>query len=124
MMAVRSYLQATLDCTHTMVTHRVGYHYDVFNKKSLGIENKVLIPAEGKGGKKDGSFPSLGRGGGGVGVFTWVLLKKIAATFKILEVKRVCTKSEALLLTWVDKQKLKKNKTVVAAYVLHILFLF
>ena len=73
-MAARSYLQATVDCTHTMVTHRVGYHYDVFHTNSCGIENKVLVPAEGKGGKKDGSCPSLGRGGGGAGVFTYAIL--------------------------------------------------
>ena len=61
-------------CTHTLVTHRVGYHYDFFDTNSSGIENKVLVVSEGKGGKKDGSCPSLGRGGGGPGVFTYAIL--------------------------------------------------
>ena len=61
-------------CMHTLVSHRVGYHFDVFDKFSSGIENKVLCVAEGKGGKKDGSSPSLGRGGGGPGVFTYAIL--------------------------------------------------
>ena len=73
-MQKRTWVQAASDCTHTLVTHRVGYHYDVFCKHSCGIENKVLIPAEGKGGKKDGSCPPLGRGGGGSGVFTYCIL--------------------------------------------------
>ena len=67
-------IEAVKTCTHTLVTHRVGYHYDVFSKGSDGIENKVLVEAEGKGGNKDGSCPSLGRGGGGSGVFTYCIL--------------------------------------------------
>ena len=48
----RTYLAAAMECTHTMVCHCVGYHYDVFDRSSSGIENKVLLIAEGKGGKK------------------------------------------------------------------------
>ena len=47
-------IEAVKTCTHTLVTHRVGYHYDVFSKGSDGIENKVLVELEGKGGNKDG----------------------------------------------------------------------
>ena len=37
--------EAVKDVTHTMVCHRVGYHYDVFDPSSSGIKNKVLIEA-------------------------------------------------------------------------------
>ena len=56
----RSDIEAVKNCTHTLVIHPVGYHYDVFGGGILdGIENKVLVKAEGKGKKKDGSLKDM-----------------------------------------------------------------
>jgi hypothetical protein len=61
-----------LNASHTLVTHPVGFHRDVFSSGQAEIENKLLIVSFDR--SKLGEKLARGRGGAGPGIFVYAIL--------------------------------------------------